>query len=209
MAARFPREFFDAPGKPVQAGPAWQPSAARAFMVSVRCAWDGLRYAFATQQNLRLQLGIASAALFGGWLLRLPGHELALVFALSVFVIYAELVNTAIEHSLNHHVGLAYDPSVKLIKDMAAGSVLVVALAAALIGTVLAAPKLWALYQALSGGLRGLLAGVLCALLAGLSLASRPGKHAVHSRWTARHPAMHCLLVGASFALLLLSFAAA
>lgn len=170
MARRFPPEFLDGPALAPAEG-SWEPGAPRAFSMSLRCAWDGLRYAFATQQNLRLQLGLAAAALgLGGWL-RLPAHELALIFALSVFVIYAELVNTAIEHSLNHHAGLAYDPSVKLIKDMAAGSVLIVALAAALIGTVLVAPKLWAL----SSSLRSLLVGILCAL-AGLGLA-----------WTQRH----------------------
>ena len=140
MARRFPPEFLDSPEPP--AAPAWQPGAPRAFTASVQCAWDGLRYAFATQQNLRLQLGLAAAALFIGWLLRLPAHELALVFALSVFVIYAELVNTAIEHSVNHHAGLAYDPSVKLIKDMAAGSVLIVAFAATMLGAAMMLPHL-------------------------------------------------------------------
>ncbi len=207
MARRFPPEFLDSPAL----GPAegsWEPGAPRAFTLSLQCAWDGLRYAFATQQNLRIQVLLAAAALGLGGLLRLPAHELALIFALSVFVIYAELVNTAIEHSLNHHVGLAYDPSVKLIKDMAAGSVLIVALAAALIGTVLVAPKLWGMYQTLSSSSRSLLVGILCAL-AGLCVACRPGKIASHSRWTARHPVTQCLIAGASFTLLLLSFATA
>lgn len=210
MARRFPPEFLDSPDAPEPPmAPPWQPGAPRSFMTSLRCAWDGLRYAFATQQNLRLQLGLTVAALGGGWLLRLPAHELGLVFALSVFVIYAELVNTAVEHSLNHHAGLAYDPSVKLIKDMAAGSVLIVALAAAAIGAVLVAPKLWVVYQALSSASRDLLAGLLL-VLAGLCLVCRrPGIPAARPRWSARHPMAHGLVAAVSLSALLLAFATA
>ncbi len=141
-----------------------QPARVRgSFGRSLACAWAGLRYAFATQRNLRAQLAISVAALALGVLARLPRHELALVFALSAFVIYAELINTAIEHVLDHRVGLAYDPLVKLIKDIAAGSVLVVALAAGALGAGLFLPHLQPLLArlGLSFGAVRIMAGLL------------------------------------------------
>lgn len=141
--------------------PAWVRGS---FGRSLACAWSGLQYAFATQRNLRAQLAIGVAALALGALARLPRHELALVFALSAFVVYAELINTAIERALDHHAGLAYDPSVKLIKDLAAGSVLVVALAAGALGVGLFVPHVKPLLArlGLSFSAVRIMAGLLC-----------------------------------------------
>ena len=120
-----------------------EPDPARpAFAESVRFALSGLRYAVTTQRNVRIQLGIGACAVLLALVLRLPGYELALVLALTALVLCAELMNTALEMLVNHLAGTAFDPSVKRIKDLAAGSVLVVCLGAAVVGAAVFLPHL-------------------------------------------------------------------
>ena len=118
------------------------PKARRSFLDSVACAWEGLRYAFRTQRNLRVQSAIGSAAILASLVLRLPAHQVALVVALTALVLFAELMNTAVEATLDFHVGSEFDPSVKAIKDTAAASVLVVSLGAAVLGATIFLPAL-------------------------------------------------------------------
>ncbi len=112
------------------------------FVHSLSCAWSGFRYAAATQRNIRLHLMAAAAAISLALWVRLPVFQLVLIIALCALVLFAELMNTALECLLDHHVGTEIDPTVKIIKDIAAASVLIVALAAAAIGTALFVPQL-------------------------------------------------------------------
>jgi len=120
----------------------FQPDAPRSFHRSIACALDGLRYAFATQRNIRIQLAIGVSAILLAAVLRLPGHQIALIVVLTALVLFAELMNTAVESTLDHHAGSAFDPSVKLIKDMAAAAVLVASVGAAALGTAIFLPAL-------------------------------------------------------------------
>lgn len=113
-----------------------------AWRRSLQFALDGLRYALGTQRNLQIQAGIAAAALGAAVALRLPGYQVALIVALAALVLFAELVNTVIESTLDLHVGAAFDPAVKHLKDMAAAAVLVVAMGAAALGTAIFLPAL-------------------------------------------------------------------
>ena len=107
---------------------------------SLVCAWAGLRYAAKTQRNLRLQLVIGTLALMTAAVMRLPAHEVALVCALVGLVLFAELMNTALELLLDHEVGAVYHSGVKLIKDVSASAVLVVSLTAGMTGATLFVP---------------------------------------------------------------------
>jgi len=120
----------------------FQPDAPSSLRRSVLCALDGLRYAFATQRNVRIQLLVGAAAILLAALLRLPSHQLALIVVLVALVLFAELMNTSIESTLDHHAGSAFDPSVKLIKDMAAAAVLVASVGAVALGTTIFLPAL-------------------------------------------------------------------
>jgi diacylglycerol kinase len=70
---------------------------------------------------------------------------LAAILLAIIIVFFAEIMNTAFEKTLdlvepNHH------PQVKLIKDMAAGAVLITAVTAVAIGLVIFPPYLLALW---------------------------------------------------------------
>jgi diacylglycerol kinase (ATP) len=60
-------------------------------------------------------------------------------------VLSAEAVNTAVE-ALADKLSPEPDPLIKRAKDVAAGAVLIVAIAALIIGIIIFLPKLWALF---------------------------------------------------------------
>lgn len=122
-----------------EAGPGWH--RARNLPESFRFAWQGLRLAFATQRNLRIDLAAAVVAVGAAWVLELPPGELALVVLAAAAVIAAELFNSALE-ALVDLVQAQADPLARRAKDMAAAAVLVTAVGAAVVGCVLFLPRL-------------------------------------------------------------------
>ena len=100
-----------------------------------RCAFQGLRDAWKTQLNLRLQTmcGCCVVAL-GAWVRLSLIEWLWVSFAIGL-VLFAELMNTAIEQVVDLAVGLRPDPLARRVKDLAAGCVLVAAILAAVIGS--------------------------------------------------------------------------
>ena len=117
-------------------------SRSRTRREAFRCAFQGLRDAWKTQLNLRLQtmFGCWVAAL-GAWVHLSLTEWLWISFAIGL-VLFAELMNTAIEQVVDLAVGLRPDPMARQVKDVAAGCVLVAATLAAVIGTLTFWPHL-------------------------------------------------------------------
>jgi diacylglycerol kinase (ATP) len=94
------------------------------------CRWslDGWRAAWATEKSLRqwTAVNLASAAL--ALSLDLTAGERALIFALGLLVLVAELVNSALEDAVDY-ISTARDPRAKRIKDIGSAAVAVTALA--------------------------------------------------------------------------------
>lgn len=99
------------------------------FPARLRFALHGLAAALRSGASLQFQAGAFVAALAGLALLRPPPVWWALVLLASALVLAAELVNTAIEELADHlHPG--EHPRIRLVKDCAAGAVLVAVLGA-------------------------------------------------------------------------------
>jgi undecaprenol kinase len=112
-----------------------------AFFKGFKWAGSGLFYALQTQRNMQVHLAatlLASGLSFWLKLSRLEWLLLLLTFAL---VWMAEMVNTALEATLDH-LAPEIHPQVKIAKDVAAGAVLVASLFAILIGILLWGPRL-------------------------------------------------------------------
>ncbi|HQE91623.1 MAG TPA: diacylglycerol kinase family protein [Anaerolineae bacterium] len=111
------------------------------FWASLKHAAEGLLYAIHTQRNFRIHLVVAVVVVVMGWWLHLPYASWA-VLALTVgMVLVTEMVNTAAEAM----VDLAspdYHPLAKLVKDVAAGAVLVTAITAIVVGLIVLGPPL-------------------------------------------------------------------
>lgn len=101
-------------------------------MERLNCAVEGILYATKTQKNLRFHFFAAFLALVISLLLNLPRSDLLLLLFCIILVIFAELVNTALELVVDLFSN-AYNPMAKRAKDVAAGAVLVTAFGAVVV----------------------------------------------------------------------------
>ncbi|MBI3087270.1 MAG: diacylglycerol kinase family protein [Candidatus Omnitrophica bacterium] len=113
------------------------------LFVSVRCAWQGIRYALATQRNMRLHLAVGIAVLALSAWAPMDAAARAVLWLTVAVVLAAELLNTALE-VLVDVVSQEHRQDARLIKDLAAGAVLVGCVMAAFIGCALLVPPVLA-----------------------------------------------------------------
>ena len=109
------------------------------FISSLRYALVGLWYILKSEPNARIHLVTAVAVFTAGLALGLSNAELAAIFFAIIIVFLAEIINTAFEKTLDI-IDPEYSPQVKLIKDMAAGAVLVASIGAVIIGVAIFRP---------------------------------------------------------------------
>ena len=106
-------------------------------------AFAGLAYLFRTQRNARIHLLAGAAACgLGAWL-RISRVEWAVIAFTIALVLIMEGLNTAIEAAIDL-ASPNYDPLAKAAKDLAAGMVLIGAIASVAVGLLILGPPLWA-----------------------------------------------------------------
>lgn len=108
---------------------------------SFRYAFAGLRYLLWTQRNAKIHSAIGLAAAMLGLLLGLDRYEWLALLLTIAGVLAAEGVNTAVEAAVDL-ASPGYHPLAKIAKDVGAGTVLLTAIAAVLVGMVLFLPHL-------------------------------------------------------------------
>jgi len=107
------------------------------LLARLRFARAGLLHAVATEYSLKFQVAVCGAMLIALALLRPEPIWWGLVLLASGAVITAELFNTAIE-LLADHLHPETHPNIRIVKDCAAGAVLVAAIVALAVGACLA-----------------------------------------------------------------------
>ena len=114
------------------------------FIHSLRFATAGIIAAYSHGQNIWLQsiLGILALAL--GWLYRITAVEWLIVLLCIGAVLSLEILNTALE-ILCDKLSPEKHEKIKLVKDMAAGAVLVASLVAAIAGGIIFLPYILSL----------------------------------------------------------------
>ncbi len=112
------------------------------LFVSFKYAWAGIIYGFQTQRNFRIHLAVCALAIGLSVFLRLTPVEIAIIAVTSGLVLTLELMNTALESIVDLTVKQSYHELAKIAKDCAAGAVLVSALVALLVATILLLPPL-------------------------------------------------------------------
>jgi diacylglycerol kinase (ATP) len=96
-------------------------------------AAEGVIHALRTQRNLWIHFTIAAAVLVAAVGFGVSKIELMLLLVAITFVLVAELVNSAIEATVDV-ASTSFDPMAKLAKDIAAGAVLIATLNAVAVG---------------------------------------------------------------------------
>jgi len=115
--------------------------AARSF----RYATQGIIDLFHYENNARIHLFAAIAVVSAGFYFQLSRTEWALAIMQIALVWAAEAFNTALE-KLADAVSPEYHPLIKSVKDLAAGGVLILAISAVIVGTLLFLPKVLLLF---------------------------------------------------------------
>jgi diacylglycerol kinase (ATP) len=111
------------------------------FSESINYALEGIVTAIKTERNMRIHIYIAMLVIILCLTFGVTSSELKdLIFAISL-VFFAELMNTAIEATVDISTS-KYHPLAKKAKDVAAGAVLVVSLNASVIGYIIFSNKI-------------------------------------------------------------------
>jgi len=108
---------------------------------SFNSAIEGFIYVFRTQRNMRLHFIIGLGAILMGLFLNFSYLELIILCLTIAFVLFAEMFNTALEHTIDI-VKEDFHPLARIVKDISAGAVLLSAIAAIIVGYTLFATRL-------------------------------------------------------------------
>lgn len=113
----------------------------RKRMQSFRYAFNGIRLLITHEHNAWIHCFAALCVVIAGLFFGLSRMEWIVVVVVIGAVLAAEAVNSAIE-ALADLVSPDYNEAIKRTKDLAAGAVLLMAIAAAIIGLIIFVPKL-------------------------------------------------------------------
>jgi diacylglycerol kinase (ATP) len=103
------------------------------LLQSFNFAFEGIIHVLRTQRNMRIHFAIAVVVLIAALAVGVRRIELvALLIAIS-FVLIAEMVNTALEATIDVST-TSFDPLAKLAKDISAGAVLIATVNAVAVG---------------------------------------------------------------------------
>lgn len=113
----------------------------RNWIESVSNAINGILHAAKTERHLRYHLYSACAIVLASFILGLSLTEFIIITILATIVILAEMINTAVEHTVDL-LSPERREKAMLAKDAAAGAVLITAFTAAIIGYIILFPYL-------------------------------------------------------------------
>ena len=113
---------------------------------SIKYALNGIKHGAATQLNFKVHLIISILVIIAGIVFKISITQWLMILIVMAMVFSAELFNTAIEGIVDI-VSPEYNDKAGLIKDCAAAAVLITAIAAAIVGMLIFAPKLIELFK--------------------------------------------------------------
>ncbi len=114
------------------------------LLAAFRNAANGLLFMIRTQRNARIHLAVGVLVVLAGFLMKISLVEWCIIVLVIGMVIAAEGVNTAIEKSVDL-ASPEYNENARNAKDVAAGAVLLTAIAAVITGLLIFLPKFLAL----------------------------------------------------------------
>lgn len=105
-------------------------------------ALAGIRETWRRERSFRAQVAVAVLVVVALVVIRPPAVWWALVGLVIAAVLAFELVNAALE-ALIDHLHPDIHPEIRIVKDMAAGAVLLVVIGAVVVGGILLAVAVW------------------------------------------------------------------
>ncbi|MEN1969366.1 diacylglycerol kinase family protein [Lentibacillus sp. N15] len=110
--------------------------------IGLRFAWNGIMAVVKHERNFRIHIVVALLVMIVGVIVKLSVSEWLVLVLTIGFVLAMEMVNSAIETVLDY-LKPEQHPMAKIIKDVAAGAVLIAAITSVVVGCLLFLPKLY------------------------------------------------------------------
>jgi diacylglycerol kinase len=109
--------------------------------ISIKNAWNGIRWAFSTQPNYRVHIFFSALSLAGGWFFRISYPEFLTIAVLILVGFTIETINTAIEEA-SDAIDTKWREDIKITKDVSAGAMLLFALGSLCIAGIIFIPRI-------------------------------------------------------------------
>ena len=116
---------------------------AQGFNNTFKNARKGFRLVLKSEMNIRIHVAIATFVVFLALFLKFSAIEFCLLLFVIGLVIVSEMLNTAIEFTLDSIYHNKYSRMVGMAKDISAGAVMFASLISVLVGIVLFGNKLF------------------------------------------------------------------
>ena len=124
-------------------GASWR--IAKDLPTSFYYAFQGISYGFLSQRNFRIQVVLGTIVLALGVALGLDALRMAMIIFTISLVLILELINTAIEATVDLAIGRRFHPLARIAKDCSAGAVLIASFGSILLAFILLLPPLFEL----------------------------------------------------------------
>lgn len=113
----------------------------RTFLDSVKNCLEGIFYTFQHENNFKREIICGIFVIGAGFFFELSPIEWCIVLLLINFVLVCELINTALEKTVDLYTK-EYNAIGKVIKDAAGGAVLTMCIFSSIIGIIIFLPKI-------------------------------------------------------------------
>ena len=113
------------------------------FKNTFKNARKGMRLAIRSEKNIRVHLATALFVMLLGGFLGLDSVKICILLLTVAMVVSMEMINSAIEFSLDAVFHNRYSKLVGMAKDISAGAVMFVTIIAVVIGCLIFLPAIW------------------------------------------------------------------
>lgn len=113
----------------------------RTFIDSVKNCLDGINYTVTHENNFKREMILGIIAVILSAVLKISILEWVIVLLLINFVLVCELINTALEKTVDLYTK-EFNEIAKIVKDVAGATVLVMCIFSAIIGAIIFIPKI-------------------------------------------------------------------
>lgn len=110
------------------------------FLEALKNSINGIKYTIKSGRNFKIQLVFAIFAILAGIIFKISMQEWAILTIIIFLVLFAEMVNTAVETIVNM-ITTEYNENAKNAKDISAGAVTLCALCSIIVGLIIFIPK--------------------------------------------------------------------
>lgn len=112
------------------------------LMRSFGYALEGVFHTIRNNQNMKIHIIVAILVVIVGLVFRITLFEMLILGIMILLVLVTEMINTAIEEAVDLIVTIHHKQA-KIVKDVAAGMVLVAAIGAVIVGIIIFTPYIF------------------------------------------------------------------